>query len=391
MLGALPPFPVDTPYWQEAAEVVAGARQRYGLEVTILRLLAARLPQPPGGAVTYLAQAQTQPLAQARAQAHGRPETPLTPVTIDHTAHPARADYARPGGPALSLAWAGNELARLGLGPVRAAVQQRTWNLSAIWRLATGTGAIWLKQVPTFFQHESVVLGWLAEHAPGFGPPLLAADRQGRMLLANVDGADWYHATPTDRNLIAAAWHPIQVRSAAETAGLIAAGVPDRRAVALAVQLRAVVERHGDGVAGLDVVLDRLAERLAALARCGLPDTLVHGDLHPGNARVGATGRVVLDWGDSFVGHPGFDILRLSERLPDADARWLCAAWADRWRAAVPGCDPVAAIALLRPLAALRNAALYAHFLANIEPSEHPYHAADVPFWLAEAVRMANG
>jgi hypothetical protein len=41
----------------------------------------------------------------------------------------------------------------------------------------------------------------------------------------------------------------------------------------------------------------------------------------------------------------------------------------------------------LRPIAALRNAAVYAHFLDNIEPSEHPYHAADVPFWLAEAAR----
>jgi hypothetical protein len=65
--------------------------------------------------------------------------------------------------------------------------------------------------------------------------------------------------------------------------------------------------------------------------------------------------------------------------------------WAKLWREAVPGCDPQAAVEALRPVAALRNAAAYASFLANIEPNEHPYHAADVPFWLGEAQRIAGG
>jgi len=46
---------------------------------------------------------------------------------------------------------------------------------------------------------------------------------------------------------------------------------------------------------------------------------------------------------------------------------------------------------LLRPVAALRNAAAYAHFLANIEPVEHRYHAADVGAWLAVAESLHNG
>ena len=40
-LGALPPFEVEVPWWPEAEPVVAGARDRFGVEVTVLRLVAA--------------------------------------------------------------------------------------------------------------------------------------------------------------------------------------------------------------------------------------------------------------------------------------------------------------------------------------------------------------
>jgi hypothetical protein len=134
-----------------------------------------------------------------------------------------------------------------------------------------------------------------------------------------------------------------------------------------------------------------LSESLARVRAAGMPDTLVHGDLHAGNVRGVAARRTIIDWGDSFLGQPGFDILRLSERLSTQDAEALIAHWAKLWREAVPGCDPQAAVEALRPVAALRNAAAYASFLANIEPNEHPYHAADVPFWLGEAQRIAGG
>jgi hypothetical protein len=45
---------------------------------------------------------------------------------------------------------------------------------------------------------------------------------------------------------------------------------------------------------------------------------------------------------------------------------------------------------LLRPVAALRNAATYAHFVANIEPAERPFHASDVPYYLALAAELAS-
>ncbi len=375
-LGVLPPFTVDIPYWPEVADVVATARERFAVDVAVLRILSTERPVPHGGAVTYLAETNEIPAVYA-----GQ-------IGVDLADHSNRADYAKPGGPAASLRWAAQTLDVRGRGPVTRAVQQRTWNLSAIWRLESPTGTVWLKQVPHFFAHEPTVLRWIAENGENLAVPTLLGSRDGRMLLDHVDGEDMYGAGPEIRDAIAADLHPIQQKAAGRVTELLDAGVPDRRPGTLAEDIAAVVAQHGDGDARLGGLVAGLDERLAKIASCGLPDTLVHGDLHPGNVRSDGRSRVLIDWGDSFVGHPAFDILRLTEELAVGDAGMLVDAWADRWRATVSDSDPHLAVELMRPVAALRNAAVYAHFLDHIEPAEHPYHAADVGIWLARAADL---
>ncbi|MEV6301592.1 phosphotransferase [Actinoplanes sp. NPDC051861] len=357
LLGALPPFPVSTPWWQEVAEIVAATG------VTVLRLLHADRPHPHGGHITYLAETDT------------RPEG-LIPAGADLAPHPHRAPYAEVGGPAASLAWAAGALDRIGVTGTTAH-QQRTWNLSAIWRLDApdGTPAAWLKQVPSFFRHEPAVLRLVDNVAPGLVPYVLAAGDAGRMLLAHVPGDDLYGAGPEICDEIAAAFHPVQEHFAGRVDELLAAGVPDRR---LSVdRLIDVAKPFISDMSGLSNLIYGLPDRLADVAACGLPDTLVHGDFHSGNAR---TGPVIVDWGDSCVGNPALDVLRLS------DDPAVLRDWAARW----PGTDALRAVDLLRPVAALEQAAAYAGFLSRIEPSEWPYHAGDVPERLAAAVETAG-
>src|SRR3954451_22168309 len=139
--GALPPFEVELPYWQEMNDVVLGARERYGVAVEVLRLLTAQNPRPHGGAVSYLAEA-TGPIPSGL--------EPIDPSAVSPAEQDEalRAAYAQPGGPTRSLAWA-----RTIVGPA-VAVQQRTWNPSAIWRLGGARRAFWLKQLPGFYEHE---------------------------------------------------------------------------------------------------------------------------------------------------------------------------------------------------------------------------------------------
>jgi hypothetical protein len=352
--GQLPPFEVSTPWWPDVAE--------FGRGVQVLRLLSADRPAPPGGAVTYLAQLDGE----------------SAPVTKGST-HPKRPPYAEPGGPAAAIAWARAALDR----PDLVVRQQRTWNLSAIWRFDEpgGTPVAWLKQVPWFFAHEAAAIGLVAAVAPGLVPSVLAAGEPGRLLMPHLPGGDCWDAGPEVCEEVAAAFHPVQVHYATHPAGPLPAVNLDAAAVAAP---------HLGAIPGLRELIDDVPRRLAEVAQCGLPDTLVHGDLHLGNVVRGDGGRLtIIDWGDSAVGHPAFDILRLTARVDDPEP--LIASWARRWQHSVPGSDPLRAVELLRPVAALRDAVVYAAFLDAIEPSEWPYHAADVPSNLARAASMVGG
>lgn len=379
LLGALPPFDVESPWWQEVAEIVLGARERYGVTLEVLRLLTAERAKPPGGAVSYLAQ-----LA-------GPAPTGLEPVDPsalplaeqDDAEEPLRAPYARRGGPARSIAWA-----RTILGPVDA-VQQRTWNLSAIWRLGGARRRFWLKQLPSFYQHEPAALSWLGATVPELVPKVLGHGNEGRELLADVPGVDLYAAGLPARVLITEQAHRFQVAAVEATEHLRAEGIPDRRGTAMVGWIRSGLAGWADRHRAAEL-LAGLEERMDEVASCGVPDTLVHGDANPGNVRASGQQTVFLDWADCFIGHPGFDILGLVGDQEPVEESVILDYWASGWRRDVPGCEPLRAVSLLRPVGYLRAAAVYAEFVANVEPSERRYHAFDVPSMLDAAIAAAD-
>jgi hypothetical protein len=381
MVGVLPPYDVELPWWQEVAGVVAGARDTHGLHVSVLRLLGARDEFGSGGPVTYLAETSG-PVEGVR-----RWDGP-DPLSDE----PQRLPYARPGGPDADLAWADQVLAARGLARTGPAVQQRTWNLSSVWRLPTTVGDAWLKVVPPFFGHESAMLQLLHAEHPGLVPEPFGAEGP-RVLLRDVPGGDNYHA-PLEvllelvRTLVA-----LQAEWTGRVEELLALGAPDWRPEPFLASARDVLERtrhelDAPTVAVLERLLAGLPERFAAVAACGLPDTLVHGDFHPGNTVGTHPNPVVLDWGDCGVGHPLLDQAAFTARLSDGDRVAVLGEWSRVWRERVPGCDPDTAATLLAPVAAVRQAMVYRMFLDNIEPDERCYHATDPATWLRRAADL---
>ncbi len=84
--------------------------------------------------------------------------------------------------------------------------------------------------------------------------------------------------------------------------------------------------------------VERAVPRVESL---GLPETVVHGDFHSGNAALVNGRGVIIDWSDAALGNPAFDLVTwiswsqgdIGEIGPAVDA------WIDGWGGAV---DPVA-------------------------------------------------
>jgi hypothetical protein len=363
-VGSLPAMPIATPWWQEVGSVVRAARDCHGVDLVILRLLDAELDEPHGGRVTYLAEVAEAVCAQ-----------PWTGVLDDH---PRRQPFARPGGPAADLAWARARLAERGLRPTAPPTQVRTWNLSSLWRVPVEGQTVWLKVVPPFFAHESALLALMR----GTRVPTVLGHDGGRMLLAEIVGEDLYAAgLPLLLDMVTLLVD-LQWLWADRVAELLALGLPDWRAPALAAAIAGVVDRMGDEISAEDRVtlagfVRGLPSRFDAVGACGLRDSLVHGDFHQGNFRGDGHALALLDWGDSGVGHPLLDLPAFFERVPSDAIGAVRAHWLQQWSEAVPGSDPARASVLLAPVATARQAATYGSFLDNIEPSEQRYHWAD--------------
>jgi hypothetical protein len=376
----LPPLELACPFWPESADVVAEVAARFDARVVVLRLLACNSSLRAGGEVTYLAELASDTNVELLPIADALRERALA-------RDPKRMPWAELGGPARSLAWAKSALAPAGQSSLRA-VQQRTWNLSSLWRLEASAAAaptVWLKQVPHFMKHESKVLRWLNRALPGAAPTLIAADDDGRSLLAHVPGEDLYGAPLATRQLILSRLHDIQRTAAHAVTELIALGVPDLRGFERAAHIARKISAWSPHYPGQSELLQRLERQLALLDESGLPATLVHSDNHPGNARGSARSVTLLDWGEAFIGHPVTDLMGLIEGLAPAEATALIERWCSAWRDVVPSSRPELAVEGAPFVAAMHGAATYAHFLQQIEESEWPYHQQDVPRCLEAA------
>jgi Ser/Thr protein kinase RdoA (MazF antagonist) len=284
------------------------------------------------------------------------------------------------------LDWASRTLAALGrpvTGPVE---QRRTWNLAGLFRLPTEPGPVWLKATPHFAADEAAVIAAFARVDPSLVPTVLGAG-EGRVLLEHIPGEDCWAA---DAATVEAGVRRF-VAAQAALAGRRPPGLRDRRDEILGGLVRELLD-HG---ADLDITPQeratarKLTRRWDRLAACGLPDTVVHADFHPGNWRADGGPPVVVDFADAHWGNPVLDCLRLYDFLPEAVRATAVRTWVDAWKAHVPASDPARALASAEPLAHLSYAVRYGEFLDGIEASERPYHEGDPASVIRQAVRCA--
>ena len=322
-------------FWPEVQDVVSVARSRLDVDVTILRFLKTE-NRYAGGAVSHLAQV-----------APGSPTPVLAAVSTE-------AGAALDGDPAHRMRWAEPgalddltdrlDTALTGHGSTWTGplTQRKTWNLSCVLTARTTSGPVWSKALPPFPADEGVVMAHVARVDAHLTPVVLSHDPPRRaILMRHVTGEDQWGLV--DAGVIGEMlerWVAVQAALVDDAAHLLAAGVADGRPDAISAGVRSVLDAPGaraslsvGEVDALAAMADGLPRLLAGIEACGPADTLVHGDLHPGNWRRAGRVLTLLDWRDSRVGNPAFDVRAFVERLPDpAQQERARSGWAQAWR-----------------------------------------------------------
>ena len=289
-----------------------------------------------------------------------------------------RPAWARSGWYAAASAWIGEQLRSLGRPPAGPPEQIRHWSISAVMRTPTAARPTWFKAVFPLFHHEPAVTAAIHRLAPTSVAPVLARDDRAGWLLLDDIGADRIvgHVDGAEDAAACRALVAIQRRFAGREAELVAIGAPRRPVSGLAGEVAGVLADPEmlpwiPDVAGrCDALSEAVAQAAGEVAALGYPDTLVHGDFHPGNVVLLDGRAVIFDWSDAAIAHPLVDALTWSswlDRDPErGDRAWrvFLDAWADV-------CPPAAANAARQALtvaAAAYHTVSYGAILRGIEP-----------------------
>jgi len=336
---------VNIPRWQRVAEnLTAAVTTDWGEEVVCLC-------EPDASAPTDATRIHYQAAEHWRVS--GKPKMPTQWIPFSALAHDSligASDYlaiqqsiARcsaegdesPSGPFARLGWFKElrewvqaMIAPLGFhldGNVRQLNASPTFSLV---RFETEGPALWFKAVGEPNQREFPITSTLAQLFPNYLPGILAIradcngwltrEVAGRLLCDVPEAALWERA--------AAALAELQIESIDHGARVLAAGARDLGATALSKLIQPFIEIMAQlmerqlkippaalGRKELILLGDRIQSALDVLEALGIPETLGHLDLNPGNIIVAPSRCAFLDWAEAYVGNPFFTFQYLLE------------------------------------------------------------------------------
>jgi hypothetical protein len=128
------------------------------------------------------------------------------------------------------------------------------------------------------------------------------------------------------------------------------------------------------------------------LAAYGVPETLMHEEVHDANVLVGGQGYIFTDWSDSSIGHPFFSMLvilraaayRLKLPANGPEMRRLQDAYLEPWTKYAGRAELLAALRLAYRLAMIIRALAWHHGTAALPEQYSEPYADYVPGWLQD-------
>jgi hypothetical protein len=213
-------------------------------------------------------------------------------------------------------------LVRTGPGEIRGRMY------SIVVRVPVEGGCVWFKEGSPRAGFEAAVADALSRWSPDDAPPVIAADRERRWVLTHnvgerLDGL--LKRDPDIRNMHTPLrrYAHLQRKLVEHVDDLLELGVPDARPEHIEVLLDGILTHAPRGLISDDVLRHvaatrpELREWATELAALGVPSTIDHGDLHPGNILGTSTDARPFDWGDSVIGSPFGSILVVLRATPE--------------------------------------------------------------------------
>ncbi|MEV5966108.1 phosphotransferase, partial [Kribbella sp. NPDC051952] len=139
--------------------------------------------------------------------------------------------------------------------------------------------------------------------------------------------------------------------------------------------------------AGLPRRAEQLREAITELAAIGVPETLLHGDLHPRNVAVRDGQVLAFDWTDGSVSHPFLDLITfVEERSPHSMDPRVTDAYLAEWEEYASPADLRRALELAEELGALHQAMTSLHLPDHLSgPSRESMYRGAV-WWLRKVL-----
>lgn len=223
-------------------------------------------------------------------------------------------------------------------------------------RFETDGPAVWFKAVGAPNRREYPLTLAFARSFSRFVPQIIATQPEWNgwlacetrgSLLHNCSGLASWEAAAADLS-------ELQIHSLGRSLHLLDAGARDLRVSALTDLVEPFFQTMGEvmerqikmppAALAREELLSlsaRVQEALAVLEETGIPTTLGHLDLNPGNVVCSPTGCVFLDWAEAFIGHPFLTFQYLMEHFRRAFGQnhsqetQLVACYTSPWRAFV--------------------------------------------------------
>lgn len=221
-----------------------------------------------------------------------------------------RAAWTQPGWYERARSWIDESLVAAGRSRPHSVAQTRHCAISAVLRCESDEGRTWFKASFPPFHSEASITERVAQLAPDATCGVIAADvGRGWLLLEDLDGAvEATDARTTERAI--GALTRLQSDMSSHLDELRESGCKHRPLRGLAAALSASL-RSEVAVSRMALTADRANDLCDAVERSaarvtgfGLPETLVHGDFHPGNVAATDEQTVLFDWSDGAIACP---------------------------------------------------------------------------------------